>query len=334
MELVDEFSTIDFSSLPDSISEFFSAQEFSSMSEYEKKHLSNIRQNFEALKRAGLPVKPPEFMVRNKSERERKRICALPLTDSSEDSDAEWKPASQRKRKRATKPQFKPPFRAGTQNVHKKEPNEASSNRKKGKGKRQGNKEKEEEDVHVYPFRKKRVTSFMSMMIPEDDDFLYCEDCNVEYFGDCPEHGPLKIVNDSVVPTTCRKGDDPEYCRKTLPQGLEIKKSKIPKAGLGVFATKFFPVRSRFGPYSGRKETDWMIAYESGYCWQVIRDEKTSHFVDASDPKESNWMRFVNCARSEDEQCLTAYQHEGEVYYRAHKDIHPGMELLVSATDR
>ena len=41
-------------------------------------------------------------------------------------------------------------------------------------------------------------------------------------------------------------------------------------------------------------------------------------------------MRFVNCARSEEEQCVTAYQHQGEVYYRAHKDIHPGTELLVS----
>ena len=59
------------------------------------------------------------------------------------------------------------------------------------------------------------------------------------------------------------------YCRKTLPSGLVIKKSKIPQAGLGVFATTFFPVRTRFGPYKGRKETDRIVAYESGYCWQV-----------------------------------------------------------------
>ena len=65
------------------------------------------------------------------------------------------------------------------------------------------------------------------------------------------------------------------------------------------------------------------------YSLQVIQEGKTSHFIDASDPKESNWMRFVNCARSEEEQCVTAYQHQGEVYYRAHKDIHPGTELLV-----
>ncbi|KAK3780388.1 hypothetical protein RRG08_062009 [Elysia crispata] len=283
MEVVDEWSTIDFTSLPGSVREFFSAEEFASMTEYEKQHLSSIRQNFEALKRAGLPVKPPDFMMKNKSEMERKRICALPLTDSSDDSDADWTPSTERKKKQVQRMPFKPPFKAGTQNLPQKETT-APSKGEKGKVQRQKKQEKEEEeDVHVYPFRTKRVTSFMSLIIPDDDDFL---------------------------------------C-------LVIKKSKIPQAGLGVFATTFFPVRTRFGPYKGRKETDRIVAYESGYCWQVIQEGKTSHFVDASDPKESNWMRFVNCARSEEEQCVTAYQHQGEVYYRAHKDIHPGMELLV-----
>ena len=71
------------------------------------------------------------------------------------------------------------------------------------------------------------------------------------------------------VPPTSKWGQDSVYCRKTLPSGLVIKKSKIPQAGLGVFATTFFPVRTRFGPYKGRKETDRIVAYESGYCWQV-----------------------------------------------------------------
>ncbi|CAL1543625.1 unnamed protein product [Lymnaea stagnalis] len=40
-------------------------------------------------------------------------------------------------------------------------------------------------------------------------------------------------------------------------------------------------------------------------------------------------MRFVNCARHQDEQCVTTYQHGGEIYYRTHKDVHPGTEILV-----
>ena len=63
---------------------------------------------------------------------------------------------------------------------------------------------------------------------------------------------------------------------------------------------------------------------------KIYQNGKPSHFVDAKDSTHANWMRFVNCARSEDEQCLTAYQHEGEIYYRAHRDIVAGTELLVS----
>ena len=52
--------------------------------------------------------------------------------------------------------------------------------------------------------------------------------------------------------------------------------------------------------------------------------------MDAINPASSNWMRFINCARSEEEQNITAYQFEGEVFYRTHIDVTPGTELLVS----
>ena len=40
-------------------------------------------------------------------------------------------------------------------------------------------------------------------------------------------------------------------------------------------------------------------------------------------------MRFVNCARNEDEQNLLAFQYHGEIYYRTFKNIYAGSELLV-----
>ena len=54
-----------------------------------------------------------------------------------------------------------------------------------------------------------------------------------------------------------------------------------------------------------------------------------SYYVNGADVQESNWMRFVNCSRVEDEQNLVAYQYRGEIFYRAYKDIQPGTELLV-----
>ena len=73
------------------------------------------------------------------------------------------------------------------------------------------------------------------------------------------------------VPETCVRGKDQDCAIKTLPPGLTVKKSKIPRAGQGVFATKNFPARSRFGPYGGSKVKDRDEAQSSGYSWLVSR---------------------------------------------------------------
>ena len=68
--------------------------------------------------------------------------------------------------------------------------------------------------------------------------------------------------------------------------------------------------------------------------FQIIEHGRVTHVVDARDEGHSNWLRFVNCARNEDEQNLVAFQYRGEIYYRAYKVIEPGMELLVWYGDR
>ena len=60
-----------------------------------------------------------------------------------------------------------------------------------------------------------------------------------------------------------------------------------------------------------------------------MKDGKFSHFIDGRDENHSNWMRYVNCSRCEDEQNLVAYQFRGEIYYRTYKSVFPGKELLV-----
>lgn len=60
-----------------------------------------------------------------------------------------------------------------------------------------------------------------------------------------------------------------------------------------------------------------------------MKEGKFSHFLDGRDESHSNWMRFVNCSRCEDEQNLVAHQFRGEIYYRTYKYVNPGEELLV-----
>ncbi|BFZ07826.1 hypothetical protein BsWGS_10865 [Bradybaena similaris] len=86
-------TNINFDNLPSSISEFFTPEQFAEISEYEKQLLSNLRQHFEALRCLGLPVNPPEFMLRNRSETERHKLVTPAVIESSGKSDSDWTPA-------------------------------------------------------------------------------------------------------------------------------------------------------------------------------------------------------------------------------------------------
>ncbi|CAH1992098.1 unnamed protein product [Acanthoscelides obtectus] len=48
-----------------------------------------------------------------------------------------------------------------------------------------------------------------------------------------------------------------------------------------------------------------------------------------TDERNSNYLRYVNCARSSAEQNLVAFQYDGKMFYRTCKEICPDEELLV-----
>ena len=57
----------------------------------------------------------------------------------------------------------------------------------------------------------------------------------------------------------------------------------------------------------------------------------TAYYIDGRDEAASNWMRFVNCARSEGEQNMVALQFCEEMYYQTHRNIYPGVRVCVCA---
>ncbi|VDK20816.1 unnamed protein product [Anisakis simplex] len=74
----------------------------------------------------------------------------------------------------------------------------------------------------------------------EDDDYIHCDICGEYYKGSCRVH-PLYMVRE----------DNKPRAEQTLPAFFEIRTSKIPKAGLGVFAKMDIPTGLVFGPYQG-----------------------------------------------------------------------------------
>lgn len=145
-----------------------------------------------------------------------------------------------------------------------------------------------------------------------------------------PETFPVSFVCDSEVKP---KAQHKSLARSSLPPGLFLMPSALGVDRLGVYTTNTIEGRVIFGPFKGKKLSIPDVANEADYSnsWDVINIESTEgHYtVDGSDEWSSNWMRFVNCARNENEKNLVSFQHCGDIYYRTCKTIGSGSELLV-----
>ncbi|KAM9487203.1 uncharacterized protein Hap1MRO34_007040 isoform 2-T2 [Clarias gariepinus] len=159
---------------------------------------------------------------------------------------------------------------------------------------------------------------------PDHKDYLYCEVCKSVFFNKCEVHGPPLFIPDTPVPMGVS-----DRARLTLPPGLEIQKSIIPDAGLGVFnKEETVPVGAHFGPYQGEL-VNQEEAKNSRYSWVIYRSRQCEEYIDATSEVHANWMRYVNCARNDGDQNLVAFQYQGGILYRCCRPINPGQELLV-----
>ncbi|XP_078472024.1 histone-lysine N-methyltransferase PRDM7-like isoform X2 [Lampetra planeri] len=173
-----------------------------------------------------------------------------------------------------------------------------------------------------YGLRPRERQVYTEVEEPQDDDFFFCELCRDFYLAECSVHGPPEFIADTAVaPGVANRA------RLSLPQGLTVGASSIAGAGLGVWSNrKKLPKGVIFGPYQGEVSEENPV---SEYCWLIYKNKKDREYVDAQDESKSNWMRFVNCARNEQEQNLVAFQHRGQIYYRTFRAVGPGSELLV-----
>ncbi|KAG5867303.1 hypothetical protein JTB14_036690 [Gonioctena quinquepunctata] len=142
-----------------------------------------------------------------------------------------------------------------------------------------------------------------------------CDVCEEDYLDFCPKCGMLVSLEDNPVPIGME-----DRAKKTVPKGvLEVRQSKI--HGFGVFALRNLKMGIRLGPYQG--ETTRMDT-QNGYAWK-LRDGR---LIDASDETNSNYLRYVNCARNAKEQNVVAFQYNGGLYYRTCKNVPKDEELL------
>ncbi|KAM5303495.1 histone-lysine N-methyltransferase PRDM9-like isoform 2-T3 [Glossophaga mutica] len=183
-------------------------------------------------------------------------------------------------------------------------------------------------DVTMYSLQERKDCVYQEVTEPQDDDYLYCEKCQNFFIDSCAVHGPPTFVKDSAVD----KGH-PHRSALTLPPGLRIGPSGIPEAGLGVWnEAADLPVGLHFGPYEGHITEDEEAA-KSRYSWLITKGTNCYEYVDGKDKSWANWMRYVNCARDDEEQNLVAFQYHRQIFYRTCQVVRPGCELLVWCGD-
>lgn len=120
---------------------------------------------------------------------------------------------------------------------------------------------------------------------------------------------------------------------------VRISPSKIKGAGMGVFAIDPIPEHAR-GIYQGVRKLERDT--NKNYAWSIREyDEDTGEssyeedffYIDAQDPKHSNWTRYVNCGMKNSDNNLVVEQYYDKLFYIALKDIPAGTELFIDYGD-
>nr|XP_008288328.1 PREDICTED: hyphally regulated cell wall protein 3-like [Stegastes partitus] len=122
--------------------------------------------------------------------------------------------------------------------------------------------------------------------------------------------------------------DIPAQVWKGLPDCLNLRPSAVNQSRIGVWATRVIPKGKRFGPFVGEKKKRSQVT-SNVYMWEVYFPARGWMCVDATDPTKGNWLRYVNWARSSEEQNLFPLEINRAIYYKVLRPIGPGEELLV-----
>ncbi|XP_048357662.1 histone-lysine N-methyltransferase PRDM7-like [Sphaerodactylus townsendi] len=284
------------------LSIYFPKEQWAEMGDWEKIRYKNMKENYDFMTKLGLSAPKPAFMYYVRQSRKSAG------NDSSE-SDEEWTPK---------------PLALETCLGDTPEGRREDLPRKIDSEKRDPEKRGQNKPGSTYSLRKRENKTYMEINEPNDDDFLYCEYCLIFFTDECSVHGPPVFIKDAAAEIGLEK-----RAALTLPPGLRIGPSGIPNAGLGVWNEgEVLLAGTHFGPYEGEM-TEEEEAANSGYSWLITKGKNSYVYVDGKEETVSNWMRYVNCARNEEEQNLVAFQYHGKIFYRACKIISLHSELLV-----
>uniref|UniRef100_A0AAY4F031 PR domain containing 2, with ZNF domain b n=1 Tax=Denticeps clupeoides TaxID=299321 RepID=A0AAY4F031_9TELE len=121
--------------------------------------------------------------------------------------------------------------------------------------------------------------------------------------------------------------DIPPHVWKGLPEDMMLRPSAVDGNRIGVWASRIIPKGKRFGPFIGERKKRSQVT-SNVYMWEVYFPTRGWMCIDATDPMKGNWLRYVNWARSSQEQNLFPLEINRAIYYKVLRPIGAGEELL------
>ncbi|CAF1369116.1 unnamed protein product [Rotaria sordida] len=121
-----------------------------------------------------------------------------------------------------------------------------------------------------------------------------------------------------------------QRAKRTCPRWIYCAKSRIPGASIAVFTSKLLKPNTFFGPYIGIRHQSSRKADNSTYVWTIeYSNGKIHSYIDAIDQTKSNWLRYVNCTCTVNQEYLIPIQYNSNIFYKTIRIIQPNEELLV-----
>ena len=110
-----------------------------------------------------------------------------------------------------------------------------------------------------------------------------------------------------------------------------IKTSTLPNSGFGAFTNIYLPKDTILDYYRGKtlSPKQYTNLEDKSYIWRLKTKDRGEFYVDGQDKSKSNWLRYLNDARSNYNN-IKPYQYDGKIFYKTMEDIQPGQELFVN----
>uniref|UniRef100_A0A8C9SC19 PR domain zinc finger protein 1 n=1 Tax=Scleropages formosus TaxID=113540 RepID=A0A8C9SC19_SCLFO len=130
------------------------------------------------------------------------------------------------------------------------------------------------------------------------------------------------------------QGSDPSFAlplaMTSIPRNLTFEYGPDNEV-TGVFSKEYIPQGTRFGPLRGVTYPGDSVPAQANrkYFWRIYCEGQLHHFIDGYDVRRSNWMRYVNPARSAPEQNLVACQNGADIFFYTLRPVEAQQELLV-----